>query len=436
MQIMLQVALDFLNLSQALRVAHEAVAGGADWLEAGTPLIKSEGLEAVRQLRKAFPDRTVVADLKTMDAGRLEIEAAANAGANVASILGLASDSTIHECVKAGQKYGVAVAVDLLGCPDPVGRARQVARWGAATVGIHSAIDEQMQGSDPFEQLRRVVEAVEIPVAVAGGIHSENIVQAAQAGARVIIVGGAITKSANATDATATLKRALETGEAIRTDLYRRASADNVREVLEKVSTANLCDGNHHMPGIVGLRPVWPGARVVGTALTVRTAPGDFAKPVEAIDRAEPGDVIVIDAAGCAPAVWGELASESAKNKQLAGLVVHGAVRDTADIRELGLAVWTKLVTSHAGEPQGLGEINVPIEISGQPICPGDWILADDDGVMVLPKARAVEMANRAADILEAENRIRQEIREGATTLAKVVDLLRWEKKGSGSHAG
>jgi len=428
-QIMLQVALDFLNLSQALRVAHEAVAGGADWLEAGTPLIKSEGLEAVRQLRKAFPDRTVVADLKTMDAGRLEIEAAANAGANVASILGLASDSTIHECVKAGQKYGVAVAVDLLGCPDPVGRARQVARWGAATVGIHSAIDEQMQGSDPFEQLRRVVEAVEIPVAVAGGIHSENIVQAAQAGARVIIVGGAITKSANATDATATLKRALETGEAIRTDLYRRASADNVREVLEKVSTANLCDGNHHMPGIVGLRPVWPGARVVGTALTVRTAPGDFAKPVEAIDRAEPGQVIVVDAGGRPPAVWGELATESCLQKGVAGIAVDGAVRDTEIIIEKSFPCFARHIASAAGEPKGYGEIGAAIRIEGIDICTGDWVVGDNDGLVVIPRASATEMANRGMDVLERENRVRAEIRSGKTTLGQVLELLKWEKR-------
>jgi 3-hexulose-6-phosphate synthase/6-phospho-3-hexuloisomerase len=93
-------------------------------------------------------------------------------------------------------------------------------------------------------------------------------------------------------------------------------------------------------------------------------------------------------------------------------------------------------VCSHAGEPVGLGEINRPIVIGGQRICPGDWILADDDGVMVLPKAKAVEMANRAADVLEAENRIRQEIRQGNSTLAQVVHLLKWEKKGSGGDAG
>ena len=98
--------------------------------------------------------------------------------------------------------------------------------------------------------------------------------------------------------------------------------------------------------------------------------------------------MIVIDAGGAPPAVWGELATESAVNKGLAGLVVYGAVRDTADIRRLKFPVWSTLTTSHAGNPHGLGEINQPIEIAGQTIMPGDWIVADDDGVMVLPKAR------------------------------------------------
>ncbi|MBE3068519.1 MAG: orotidine 5'-phosphate decarboxylase, partial [Chloroflexi bacterium] len=100
MSIILQLALDFLDLPRALDVAAEAVLGGVDWLEAGTPLIKSEGLEAVRQLKRRWPDHTIVADLKTMDAGRFEMESAAKAGARVAGVLGAASDSTISECVE------------------------------------------------------------------------------------------------------------------------------------------------------------------------------------------------------------------------------------------------------------------------------------------------------------------------------------------------
>ena len=114
----LQVALDFMHLKRAMLAAKEAVAGGADWVEAGTPLIKSEGVEVVRTLRKAFPDRVIVADLKTMDTGALEVEIAAKAGANVVTVMGVTDDATIAEAVKAARRYGAKVMVDLMRVPD------------------------------------------------------------------------------------------------------------------------------------------------------------------------------------------------------------------------------------------------------------------------------------------------------------------------------
>src|SRR5687768_2958533 len=110
----LQIALDEVNLDRALQYAREAVAGGADWVEAGTPLIKAEGLEAVRALKRAFPGKMIVADMKTMDTGAFETEVAVKAGADVVGILGAASDSTIREAVKAARKYGAKVYLDLI----------------------------------------------------------------------------------------------------------------------------------------------------------------------------------------------------------------------------------------------------------------------------------------------------------------------------------
>ncbi len=431
----LQVALDFIELSRAMKVAEAAVAGGADILEAGTPLIKSEGLDAVRQLRAKFPSMTIVADMKTMDAGRIEAETAAKAGANVMTVCGSAGESTIRECVETGHHYGIEVAVDLLGVEDPLALMVRAEALGVAWLDVHCAIDAQMMGEDPLELLKQVRAATGLIVAVAGGLNSETAAAAAQAGADVIIVGGAITKAEDAQAATADIRKAIDTGQAVATDLFKRGSADNIREILQKVRTANISMAMHNHPSLPDLRPLIAGKSICGPAVTVRTIPGDFSKPVQAIDVAKAGEIIVIDAGGKPPAIWGELATESAKNKGLAGLVVDGAVRDSADIRKLGFPVWTRTVTAHAGEPKGHGEINQPIKIGHQRIEPGDWIVADDDGVMVIPAGRAVEIANRAADVLEGENRIRAEIRNENSTLAQVANLLRWEKKGS-SHAG
>jgi 3-hexulose-6-phosphate synthase/6-phospho-3-hexuloisomerase len=432
----LQVALDFVDLDRALAVAEQAIAGGADILEAGTPLIKSEGLDAVRALRETFPDTPIVADMKTMDAGKIESESASRAGASILTVLGAAGESTIRECVETGRKFGLKVAVDLLGVSDPAELAERAASIGVDWLDVHCAIDAQMQGEDPLALLRELRSQTELTLAVAGGINSETAADAVAAGADVVIVGGAITKASDPRVATEQIRTAIDTGQAVKSELFQRASADTLNERLQTVRTSNVSDGAHRQPCLEGLRPLWNGAFAAGPAVTVRTHPGDWAKPVEAIDVAKPGEIIVIDACGRPPAVWGELATESAKNKGLAALIVFGAVRDTAEIRQLQFPVWSTHVTSHAGDPHGLGEINQPVTVAGQSIAPGDWIVADDDGVIVLPKARAVELANRAADVLEAENRIREEIRRSGGTLAQVVNLTKWEKKGAGGAVG
>jgi 3-hexulose-6-phosphate synthase/6-phospho-3-hexuloisomerase len=427
MSIILQVALDLVDLPRAILIGKEAVAGGCDWVEAGTPLIKAEGLNAVRELKATFPDRLIVADMKTMDAGRVEVEYAAKAGAGVVGVLGAASDSTIKECAEAARNYGCKLIVDMVEVADPVARAKQAEEFGADYIAIHTAIDQQMRGEMPFDTLKAVAEAVSIPVSVAGGINSETAAAAVEAGASIVVVGGAIIKAQDATAAAAEIRRAVDEGVCIETTLYKRADASRIREVLEQVSTANISDAWHRQPSLPGIKPLLPGAHVCGPAVTCRTYAGDWAKPVEAIDVCKPGDVLVVDACDTTPAMWGELATHSAMVKGLAGLVVWGAIRDTPEIAKTGFPAFSSKVCANAGEPKGFGEINVPIVIAGQTVKPGDWIVGDDDGVMALPKEQAVELANRAMDVLEKENRLRGEI-DGGKTLSEVAYLQKWEK--------
>src|SRR5207237_3464820 len=105
MEPVLQVALDHMHLKRALLAAAEAVEGGADWLEAGTPLIKSEGMEVVRQLKKTFPGTSIGADARTMGTGAFEVEIAAKAGADVVTVMGVTDDATILEAVKAARPF-------------------------------------------------------------------------------------------------------------------------------------------------------------------------------------------------------------------------------------------------------------------------------------------------------------------------------------------
>src|SRR5690349_4577726 len=318
----LQVALDFVDLARALKCAREAVAGGADLLEVGTPLLKAEGLDAVRALHAEFPKTPVVCDAKTMDAGRAEFETAAKAGAKVCTVLGVASDATIRECVESGRNYGIDVYVDLLGHPDPARRAREVEALGATLVGVHCPIDEQMEGLDPFERLRLVAAAVSIPVAVAGGVTAATAGAAVKAGASVVIVGGLINKAPDGPPAARAVREAMDTGVGRAADAFLRATGEEIRALLLKASTPNISDGFHRQPCLDGILPVVPGAKCVGPAFTVRSAPGDWAKPVEAIDQAPPGSVLVIEAGGVPPALWGELATRSCIQRRIAGVVI------------------------------------------------------------------------------------------------------------------
>ena len=126
------------------------------------------------------------------------------------------------------------------------------------------------------------------------------------------------------------------------------------------------------------------------------------------------------------PAIWGEKATKSCIQRKLAGVVINGAIRDVANIRQMKFPAFAKLITPVAGEPKGQGMIDVPLTIGGQNIRTGDWIVGDDDGVVVIPQEKIVEVANRAQAVVERENREMAEIDQGST-LGKVSELMRWE---------
>jgi 3-hexulose-6-phosphate synthase/6-phospho-3-hexuloisomerase len=426
----LQVALDTHNLHRALQIARESVEGGVDWLEAGTPLIKSAGMEAVRELKKLFPSKKLVADLKILDVGGYETEIAAKAGADIVTIMGVSDDPTFKEALLAGEKYGVEIMADMLGVEDKKTRAAQLEEMGVHYLCVHVSIDSQMTGGSPCGEIRELAEVVNIPIAAAGGLNSESAPGSLEAGASIVIVGGAITKSPDVAGATSTIRETMLTGQGVKTTLFRRYGEDRIREALLKVSAPNVADAMHKKGAMVGLRPLRHGYKMVGQAFTVRTADGDWAKTVEAIDEAGEGDIIVIDAGKGHIAVWGELASWSCRTKGVAGVVIDGAIRDVDDIIEMeDFCAYARHTAPNAGEPKGFGELGTGIVCGGIDVRPGDWLIGDDSGIVVIPRERAAEIANRALDVKERENRLREEIKRGST-LSKVLELKEWEKVG------
>jgi 3-hexulose-6-phosphate synthase/6-phospho-3-hexuloisomerase len=294
-------------------------------------------------------------------------------------------------------------------------------------VNAHVGIDQQMSGKSPLDVLSEIRSGISVPLAAAGGLDAATAPQAAAAGADIVIVGSAVTKSADVAASARAVRAALD-GPAL-TRGERPSPESAVREILSSVSTPNISDAMHRKGAMAGIVPVCRDARMVGRAVTVQGFAGDWAKPVEAVDIAEPGDVLVISNDGVTHvACWGELATMSAMQRGLSGVVIDGAARDIDDIRRLGFPVFSRAVAPNAGEPKGFGEINAEVRCGGQLVRPGDWIAGDASGVVVVPRERAAEIARRALEVKKTEERIREEIRRGGT-LSQVSDLIRWEKK-------
>ncbi len=203
----LQLALDFKNLDDALSVAEKA-ADHVDIMEAGTPLIKSEGLKAVTTLKKHFPDKMVVADMKTMDTGFFEAELAYNAGADMVSVLGAADRETIKGVSDAALKYGKKMLVDTIGVESMEKLAEKIKGISVDYIAVHCGIDQQNAGSSPFETLDTIAKlGLDVKIAVAGGLNVDSV-QKLQGYPKVGIamVGGAITKAENPESAAREIK--------------------------------------------------------------------------------------------------------------------------------------------------------------------------------------------------------------------------------------
>ncbi|MDD1691813.1 MAG: orotidine 5'-phosphate decarboxylase [Methanoregula sp.] len=423
----LQVALDILELKRALQIAQESLDGGADWIEAGTPLIKSEGMQAIRSMRDRFPDSIIVADMKVADTGTLEVEMAAKAGANIVCILADADDSVIAESVRAARLYGIRIMADLINVPDPIPRALKLETMGVDIICAHTGIDQQMTGKDSLDLLTDLTGHVRIPLAVAGGIDAKSAGLAVRCGADIVIVGGHIVRSADVTGSTQAIRAEMDNPSI--TAIEKKSPDEEIRSLLLQVSAPNVTDAMHRKGAMSGIVSICGNVKMVGRAITVQTVAGDWAKPVEAIDVARKNEVIVINNDGALHiAPWGELATLSCVKKGISGVVIDGAVRDVDDIRTMKFPIFAKAVVPNAGEPKGFGEINAEIQCGAQYVRPGDWIIGDESGVVVIPAERAYEIARRALEVRKNEERIREEIRRGST-LAEVAELIKWEKK-------
>ena len=197
--------------------------------------------------------------------------------------------------------------------------------------------------------------------------------------------------------------------------IMRRARKVDASVVTQfrQIPVANVSDSMYRMSaGGARLRPMYQGERMAGPAFTVRTRPGDNLMVHKALDLAEAGDVLVVDAGGdLTNAIVGEIMSSYARARGLAGIVINGAIRDADSLRAGTFPVFAAGVTHRGPYKDGPGEINVPIAIDGMVIEPGDLVLGDGDGLLCIPYEAIAAVHALASEKQKVEDR---EIRAAA----------------------
>lgn len=194
---------------------------------------------------------------------------------------------------------------------------------------------------------------------------------------------------------------------------------EHIISELAKIPTGNLSDAMGKKGNMdSGIKPIFPEARLGGPAFTARLIPGDNLGAHIALNEAPAGHVLVLDYRGyCEAGPFGEIMALAAQQRGLAGVVIDGGCRDSLNIKEMGYPVFVRGLNPGGTVKESLGERNVPISCGGVPVNPGDIIVGDADGVVVIPKDKAEEVLYKAKQIMANEAKVLERIRAGESTM-------------------
>ena len=203
---------------------------------------------------------------------------------------------------------------------------------------------------------------------------------------------------------------------------FKRPSQELI-DGFKGIPVANIDDCMNRTAAVdQGIKP-YNKASVLGPAFTIKVPEGDNLMFHVAMDLAKPGDVIVIDAGGSmSRSIFGELMISYCAKRKLGGVIVDGCIRDVDTISKLDFPVYAKGVTPNGPYKNGPGEINTTVSIGGRSVCPGDIIVGDEDGIIIIKPENAEELLETAKEIVEKENKILETIENEGTYIRPWVE--------------
>ncbi|NUM35415.1 MAG: hypothetical protein HUU50_12770 [Candidatus Brocadiae bacterium] len=400
------VSLDFLHLENALFYAEQSIAGGIDFLEIGSLLLKNTGFNSVRIFKERFPSLKIVCDLKILQPQILEIEAASKSQIFAITISGAISEQNYQICLDMAQKNSLKAYLDFRGCaPCVVQNALSlIPRADAVIIDFFP----QNQSISLFQQISSMTDT---PIFLQPSSLDENTLKGPLGFASMLVVPIQESTSSISKEIISKAKNILNKIESQGEVSQKEYNEQTLREKLRKISTVHICEVYRKPIFLEKVYPLHRFTKILGRAYTLRVWPGEQKQVIQYLMEIPEQSILVVDAGGTqGNAVWSCLATEIAMKRKLSGAVVYGSISDVPYIRQKGFPCYAAALTAIPGQEENTASYNIPLTLGNVTIQPGDWMIGDDNGIVCIPSMQAFAIVDNAFELAKSRESILEEL--------------------------